>query len=162
MCCSTWGRRESDMTEKLNNNNQSQGTQRIKDLCPELTVMLMLNSSSLRAGTGIISFYKHCFLTLFNWRAKAYIDTKYFSYSMCVHAKSLLSSLTLWDAMDCSPPGSSVHGISHGQEYRSGLPCPPPGDLPDSGIRLESLTSPALAGRFLTTSGTWEGLPIVY
>ena len=84
-------------------------------------------------------------------------DTKYFSYSMCVHAKSLLSSPTLWDPMDCSPPGSSVHG----QEYRSGLPCPPPGDLPDSGIRLESLTSPALAGRFLTTSGTWKGLPVV-
>ena len=27
-------------------------------------------------------------------------------------AKSLQSCLTLWDPMDCSPPGSSVHGIS--------------------------------------------------
>ena len=33
------------------------------------------------------------------------------------------------DPMDCSPPGSSVLGFSR-QEYRSGLPCPPPGDLP--------------------------------
>ena len=31
------------------------------------------------------------------------------------------------------------------QEYWSGLPCLPPGDLPDPGIKLESLLSPALA-----------------
>ena len=30
---------------------------------------------------------------------------------MCVHAKSLQSCPTLCDPMDCSPPGSSVHGI---------------------------------------------------
>ena len=42
------------------------------------------------------------------------------------------------------------------QEYWSGLPCPPPGDLPDPGIEPTSLTSPALAGRFFTTSATWE------
>ena len=33
---------------------------------------------------------------------------------------------------------------------------PPPGDLPDPGIEPASLTSPALAGRFFTTSITWE------
>ena len=32
------------------------------------------------------------------------------------------------------------------QEYCSGLPCPAPGDLPDPGIKLASLVSPALAG----------------
>ena len=37
------------------------------------------------------------------------------------------------------------------QEYWSGLPCPPPGDLPDPGIKPKSLASPALAGRFFTT-----------
>ena len=42
------------------------------------------------------------------------------------------------------------------QEYWSGLPCPPPGDLPDPGIKPVSLTSLALAGRFFTTSTTWE------
>ena len=30
---------------------------------------------------------------------------------VCVCAKSVLTCLTLWDPMDCSPPGSSVHGI---------------------------------------------------
>ena len=42
------------------------------------------------------------------------------------------------------------------QEYWSGLPCPPPRDLPNSGIEPLSLMSPALAGRFFTTSATWE------
>ena len=37
------------------------------------------------------------------------------------------------------------------QEYWSGLPCPPPGDLPDPGIEPASLTSSRLASRFFTT-----------
>ena len=37
------------------------------------------------------------------------------------------------------------------QEYWSGLPFPPPGDLPDSGIKPVSLMSPVLADRFFTT-----------
>ena len=37
------------------------------------------------------------------------------------------------------------------QEYWSGLPCPPPGDLPDPGVEPVSLASPAMAGRFFTT-----------
>ena len=42
------------------------------------------------------------------------------------------------------------------QEDWSGLLCPPPGDLPDPGIEPASLISPALAGRFFTTSTAWE------
>ena len=41
------------------------------------------------------------------------------------------------------------------QEYWSGLPCPPPGDLRDPGIEPTSLPFPALAGGF-TTSASWE------
>ena len=41
---------------------------------------------------------------------------------------------TLCDPMDCSLPGSSVHGILQ-QEYWSGVPFPSPGDLPDRGFR---------------------------
>ena len=40
------------------------------------------------------------------------------------------------------------------QEYWSGLPFPTPGDLPDPGIKPTSFASPALAGRFFTTSAT--------
>ena len=36
------------------------------------------------------------------------------------------------------------------QEYWSGLPFPAPGDLPEPGVKLSSLVSPALAGRFFT------------
>ena len=42
------------------------------------------------------------------------------------------------------------------QEYWSGLPCPSPGALPHPGMDPASLMSPALAGRFFTTSTTWE------
>ena len=42
------------------------------------------------------------------------------------------------------------------QEEGSGLPCPPPGDLPNPETESLSLTSLALAGRFFTTSTTWE------
>ena len=42
------------------------------------------------------------------------------------------------------------------QEYWSGLPCPPPGDLPDPGLEPKSLLSPALASVFFTTNATWE------
>ena len=42
------------------------------------------------------------------------------------------------------------------QECWSGLLCPPPGYLPNPGIELTSVTSPALAGGFFTTSATWE------
>ena len=44
------------------------------------------------------------------------------------------------------------------QEYWSGLPFPIPGDLPGSGTEPTSLTSPAWAGRFFTTSAMWEAL----
>ena len=44
------------------------------------------------------------------------------------------------------------------QEYWSGFPFPPPGDLPDAGTEPLSLASPALVGRFFTTAlpGTGE------
>ena len=72
-------------------------------------------------------------------------------------AESLQSCPTLCDPMDWRPPRASVHGILQ-QEYWSGLLCPPPGDLPDPGIKSVSLTSPAFAGRFFTTSPSWGAL----
>ena len=56
--------------------------------------------------------------------------------------------VTLWIAA-CQAPLSM--GFSR-QEYWSRFPCPPPADLPDPGIKLVSLMSPALAGRFFSTS----------
>ena len=42
------------------------------------------------------------------------------------------------------------------QQYWSGLPFPSLGDLPNPGITPTSLTSPAMASQFFTTSVTWE------
>ena len=59
---------------------------------------------------------------------------------------------TLWNVVYQAPLSM---GVSR-QEYWSGLPFIPPGDLPDPGIEPPSLVSPALAGGFFTTSSTWE------
>ena len=72
--------------------------------------------------------------------------------TVCVCALSRFSRVwlfaTLW-TVPCHAP------LSMGF-YRSGLPCSPPGDPPDPGIKLESLTSPASAGGFFTTRTAWE------
>ena len=60
---------------------------------------------------------------------------------------------TVCDPMDCSPPGPVSVGFSR-QEYWSGLPFPPPGGLPN--LEIDPMSPPALAGRFFTTSATWE------
>ena len=99
--------------------------------------------------------------------------------SLCMHATLLQSGPTPCNAMDYSPPGSSLRGILQARmlendvwqkstkfckaiilqfktyinffkkECWSGLPCPPPGDLPSPGIKPISLMSPALAGGYL-------------
>ena len=42
------------------------------------------------------------------------------------------------------------------QEFGSGVPFPTPGDFPNPGMEPKSFVSPALTGRFFTTSATWE------
>ena len=58
--------------------------------------------------------------------------------------------------MDCSLPGSLLSMGFSKQEYWSGFPFPPPGDLPNSGIKPTSLLSPPMAGRFFTTNVNQE------
>ena len=66
--------------------------------------------------------------------------------------------VTLW-TVNCQAPLSM--GFSR-QGYWRGLPCPPPGDLPDPRIEAVPLTSPTLAGVSFTTSATWEAHVCVY
>ena len=66
-----------------------------------------------------------------------------------MHAKLLLLCPTLCDPMGYSPQAPLSMGFSR-QEYWSGLSFPPPGDLPDPGIKLVSPVSPAVAGVFFT------------
>ena len=79
----------------------------------------------------------------------------------CVCAKYMLSSfsrvrlfVTPWTVAHQAPLSM---GFSR-QGYWRGLPCPPPGDLPNPGTEPASLASPALAGGFLTTSAPLEAL----
>ena len=67
---------------------------------------------------------------------------------MLLLSHSVMSD-SLCDPVDCSPPGSSVLGTLQ-QEPWSGLPFPPPADLPGPGTELGALGAPALAGAFFT------------
>ena len=71
-------------------------------------------------------------------------------------AKSLKLCLTLHDPWTNIAWQALLSMGSPRQKYWSGLPCPPSGDLPDPGIKLTSLMSPALAGGFFSTCTTSE------
>ena len=70
-----------------------------------------------------------------------------------MHAKLLQSCPTLCDPMNCSLPGSSVHGTLQARilEWVA---------MPSSkgSFQPVSLMFPALAGRYCTTCATWETL----
>ena len=71
-----------------------------------------------------------------------------------VPAKPLHShplSVTLWPVARQGPPSM---GFSR-QEHWSGLPCPPPGHLPDPGVKPTPLKPSALVGRFTTRATQW-------
>ena len=59
------------------------------------------------------------------------LDCGDFSYA----CSQVFSHVRLCYSMDCSPPGSSVHGVFQ-PEFWNGLPFPLPGDLPDPGMEL--------------------------
>ena len=81
------------------------------------------------------------------------------TYIQCVHVLNHVSPFaTSWTVARQAPLPMRFSR----QECWSGLPCPPPGDLPDSGTGPTSLMSPVLVGRFFTTSTTWEAPNIHY
>ena len=76
-------------------------------------------------------------------------------YRACMPAKSFQSCPTLCDAMDCSPQGSSVHGILWARILEwVAMPSSRGSSL--SRDQTSSLMFPELAGGFFTTSATWE------
>ena len=72
----------------------------------------------------------------------------------CCHFSHVQLFVTLWTIAHQAPLSMRFSR----QEYWSGLPCPPQGDLPNLGVESVSLTSPALADELFTTSATWEAL----
>ena len=77
-----------------------------------------------------------------------------------VIATAVVNSLqlcpTIGNPTDCSPQGSSVHGICQARITGVGCHAPPPGDHPYPGIEPASFMSPTWAGGFFTTSAIWE------
>ena len=82
-------------------------------------------------------------------------------YSSFKHKENSANTCAKYDQykyicpMDCGWLGSSAHGIFQARMLEW-LLFPVRRDLPDPGIKLVSLASPALAGRFFTNSATWE------
>ena len=87
-------------------------------------------------GGGWISWWK---LSVSWWLCKFMLCAVLSSFS-CIQFCA-----TLWTV------ACQVHGILQAR-YWSGSPCPPPGNLPDPGIKAATHKSPALAGSFFTTS----------
>jgi len=133
-CYSTWGCKESDMTEWLN----------WTELYMNRAIYCM-DSSAFDSFCLTLYLFIHVFKTVV-----------YFYCCMRGCVPSCFSRVQLfvtpWTAA-CQAPLSI--GFSR-QEYCSGLPFPPPENLPDPGIELMSLMSPTLVGGFFTTSATWE------
>ena len=73
---------------------------------------------------------------------------------LCCACLVAQSCPTLCDPMDCSPPGSSVHGILQAR-ILGWVAVSFSGDLPDPGSEPASLTSPALVSGFSITSAPW-------
>ena len=71
--------------------------------------------------------------------------------SECMHAELLQLYLTLCDPMPVACQAPLCMGFSK-QEYWSGLPCPPPGDLPNPGIETASPATPELQADSLLLS----------
>ena len=88
------------------------------------------------------------------------VNTPIILHRWCVWIQSCLTLATPWTV--AHQTALSIEFPR--QEYWCGLLFPSPGDLPDPGIKLASLASPALAGWFFTMSVTWEALSsyIVY
>ena len=67
---------------------------------------------------------------------------------VCVLSRSVVSDS--WRPCGLQPSRLLCPGDSSGKN--TGASCPPPGDLPDPGIKPVSLVPPALAGSFITTA----------
>ena len=68
----------------------------------------------------------------------------------------MLSCVPLFATLWIVAPWALLSKEFSSQEYWNGLPFPTPGDLPNPGIEIRSLVSPALACRFFITNATWE------
>ena len=117
---------------------------------PTRWTWVWVNSGSLwwTGRPGVLRFMRsqrvgHDWATELNW-----------TNGICVLSHSVVSD-SLWPHGRWPTRLLCLWGF-YRQEYWNGLPCHPPGDLPKPGTEPTYLMSPALTGRFFTTSITWE------
>ena len=102
-------------------------------------------NSSLASAGGF-------FTTSITWESiSKTLDSNNSGNGACV----LISHVRLCNSMDCSPPGSSVHGILQARIFEWAT-FPSPGHLFHPVIKPSSLISPAQTDMFFTTRATWE------
>ena len=75
-------------------------------------------------------------------------------YCACVISQLCQTLYNPWTVAHLAPLST---GLAR-QEHCSGLPCPPPGDLPDPGVKPQSLGPPTLAGELLYHCASREAL----
>ena len=71
---------------------------------------------------------------------------------MCAKLIQLSDSETPWTVVHKDPLSMGFFR----QQYQRGSPFPSPGDIPDPGIKPESLKSPTLASMFFMANSIWE------
>ena len=109
----------------------------------------------------IFSLFSNCVLSIH----RTILQLKYSIYKSylkthCVYVLCCFSCIQLFATLCAVAHQTPLSMGFSRQEYWSALPCPSPGDLPDPGIKLMFLISPALTGGFFRTSTTWESLKI--
>ena len=136
---SPWGCKESDMTERLQFHQGGEAGPAVppqnlicEDGTPQRTICTLEHSTALGTWWALNFLYETKSLLLL------LVSLKGNKFHTCV----LNCVQLVCDPMDCSPPGSSVRGMSQAWTLQWG-PFPPPGDLPDSGIKPLSPESPA-------------------
>ena len=102
----------------------------LRHLWPSLPTQGQLSAGEAR-GLALELLSRYCFEMCHSSEMKLSFPLS------CSEGEVAQSCPTLCDPMDCSLPHSSIQGISR-QEYWSGVPFPPPGDLPDPGIKPRS------------------------
>ena len=100
----------------------------------------------------IVCFFKKI-LTIYKFQKNNFMTFRWFTH-FCILSRfsHLWLFATSWTVAHQAPPSM---GFSR-QEYWNGLPCPPPGNLPDPGLKSMSFKHSALAGGFFTSSATQE------
>ena len=129
---------------------------RIKPVLPAVEVQ-SANHLDLQ-GIPLISYFGYLWLWYISFEARSSTVSKILKMSLPFatwnHVLSCFSCVrlcaTLW-TVACQGPLSM--GFSR-QEYWSGLPCPSPGNFPDTGIKSKSHAS--YINSFFTTNATWE------